>query len=331
MAARASPTKTAAVGFIVGRSMDWGDDPHSDLYVFPAGMKRDGGIGENSLEWTSKYGSLIVSFYDIATVDGMNEAGLVGNHLYLAEADYGDPAANAKPAMSIGAELQYLLDNFATVADAVQAMQDPAYHVVAPKLPNGRAASAHIALTDATGDNAIFEWIDGELVIHHSADYRVMTNSPPFDEQLAIDAYWQEIGGMTFLPGTYRAADRFVRTSFNLAVAPKHTDPRLAASTVFSIIRSASVPLGISDPEAPNISTTLWRTVSDIPRMRYYFESAYSPNVFWIDFEKLDLSPGAPSCGSISRGTRSSMARRRPRSSPPSRSSGFLPRPAPPL
>ena len=44
-----------------------------------------------------------------------------------------------------------------------------------------------------------------------------MTNSPAYDQQLALDAYWKEIGGLVFLPGTNRASDRFARASFFLS------------------------------------------------------------------------------------------------------------------
>ncbi|WP_239033277.1 hypothetical protein [Leptothermofonsia sichuanensis] len=43
-------------------------------------MTRNGAaVGPNSMRWISKYGSLIVSGYNISTVDGMNEPGLVVN------------------------------------------------------------------------------------------------------------------------------------------------------------------------------------------------------------------------------------------------------------
>ena len=77
---------------ITGRSMDWGEDMQSNMWVLPRGMKRDGMGGKNSISWESKYGSLIVSGYDIGTADGMNEKGLVVNLLALAESDYGKPA-----------------------------------------------------------------------------------------------------------------------------------------------------------------------------------------------------------------------------------------------
>ena len=61
---------------IVARSMDWVEDPGSEIWVFPRGMKRSGNAGPTSLEWTSKHGSVGVSFYGVATVDGINEQGV---------------------------------------------------------------------------------------------------------------------------------------------------------------------------------------------------------------------------------------------------------------
>ncbi len=282
---------TGDASYIVGRTMDWMEDPGTDLWAFPRGMSRDGSAGQGSVKWTSKHGSVISSFYNLATVDGMNDAGLVANVLYLVEADYGDAAASKKPKLSIGAWAQYVLDNYATVADAVAALKKEPFVLIAPDLPGGRKAAGHLA--DASGDSAIFEYLGGKLVIHHGPQYRVMTNSPPYDQQLAINAYWKTVGGLEFLPGTARASDRFARMSWNLDAAPKEKDPRLATATVFSLIRAISVPLGIADPKEPNIASTIWRTVSDSKAKRYYFESAYSPSIFWVDIDKMKLDAGA--------------------------------------
>ena len=74
---------------IVARSMDWMEDPGSEIWVFPRGLKRSGNAGPKSLQWTSRFGSVGVSFYGVATVVGINEKGLVAYTLYLAESDYG--------------------------------------------------------------------------------------------------------------------------------------------------------------------------------------------------------------------------------------------------
>lgn len=280
--------------YYVGRSMDWAEETGTDLWAFPAGMARDGGVGATSLAWTSKYGSVISGFYNVASVDGMNDAGLAGNVLYLAESDYGDAQTSGKPLISVGAWLQYVLDNYATVAEAVAALEQEPFAIVAPILPNGVAASGHLSIADRTGDSAIFEYIGGKLTIHHNPKYTVMTNSPVFDQQLAITTYWDSVGGTNFLPGTTRAADRFARMSWMLNAVPTGAEPALANASVLSLMRAISVPLGIKDPKLPNIAPTRWRTVADLNAGRYFFESAHSPSVFWVDLGKLNLKPGAP-------------------------------------
>ena len=286
--------ETGTGSFITGRSMDWRDvTMESDLWVFPRGMPRNGGVGEGSATWTSKYGSVIVAIYNLATSDGMNEAGLAGNMLYLVESTFGDPAARAKPLISVGAWLQYMLDNFATVAEAVAAMADDPLTIISGDAPNGAPANVHLALSDAAGDSAILEFVGGKLTIHHGRDYRVMTNSPTYDQQLAINGYWDLVGGRSFLPGTVNAADRFARASYNLKTAAPLKDRRAALASVFSQIRAISTPLGMSDPDKPNISSTLWRTVAEHEHRRYYFDSVINPSVFWVDLGDFDLGEGA--------------------------------------
>lgn len=279
---------------MTARSMDWKEDLQSNLWIFPRGMERSGEVGKNPLRWTSKYGSVIASAYEMSSTDGMNEKGLVANLLWLAESSYPEWEGK-KPGLTVAAWVQYVLDNFATVGEAVSFIEKETFQVVSDMMPDGsRMATLHLAISDATGDNAIFEYIDGKLQIHHDRSYQVMTNSPIFEQQLALNDYWKNIGGLTFLPGTNRAADRFVRASYYINVIPQATDRRTAISSVFSVIRNVSVPLGISTPNEPNISSTRWRTVSDQKNMMYYFESTLSPNIFWVNFENVDFSKGAP-------------------------------------
>ncbi|MBF0766041.1 linear amide C-N hydrolase [Parabacteroides goldsteinii] len=279
---------------LTARSMDWKEDTRSNLWIFPRGMKRNGEIGKNPLEWTSKYGSVVASAYDICSTDGMNEKGLVANLLWLAESEY-PQWDGKKPGLSIAAWVQYILDNFATVDEAVSYVEKGTFEVVSDMMPDGtRMATLHLSISDADGDNAIFEYIGGELKIHHDKSYQVMTNSPVFDQQLALNDYWKNIGGTTFLPGTNRAADRFVRASFYINAIPKVADTRTAVASVFSVIRNTSVPLGITTPNEPNISSTRWRTVSDQKNKVYFFESTIQPNVFWVNLQDVDFSEKAP-------------------------------------
>jgi choloylglycine hydrolase len=184
-----------------------------------------------------------------------------------------------------------VLDNFATVDDAVKALSANPFTIVTDKVPGeSRLATLHLSMSDASGDSAIIEYIDGKQVIHHSREYQVMTNSPTFDEQLALHSYWTQIGGTVMLPGTNRASDRFTRAAFYINAIPKSEEPVEALASVFSVIRNTSVPFGITTPDQPNISSTRWRTVADHKRKLYFFESALTPNIFWVDLNTIDFS-----------------------------------------
>ena len=278
---------------VTGRTMDWKEDLKSNIYVFPRGIERAGADKGNTIHWKSKYGSVITAGYDIGTSDGMNEKGLVANLLYLTESDYYRPN-DTRPAMGISIWTQYVLDNFATVDEAVKELSKETFRIDAPDMPNGAKSTLHLAISDASGNSAIFEYIKGKLIIHEGKEYQVMTNSPSYEQQITLNNYWQQIGGLVMLPGTNRAVDRFVRASFYINVIPQTDNQREAVAGVFSVIRNVSVPLGISTPAQPNISSTRWRTVADQKNKVYFFESTITPNVFWINMKDLDFSAGAP-------------------------------------
>lgn len=276
---------------MTARSMDWKTDVRTNLWILPRGIARSGEAGPNSIKWTATYGSVVATGYDISTTDGLNEAGLNANLLWLVESEY--PVFDrSKPGLTIAAWAQYVLDNFATVAEAVAALEKEPFTIVTDAVPGEqRLATLHLSLSDASGDSAIVEYIKGKQVIHHGRQYQVMTNSPVYDEQLALSAYWKQIGGTTFLPGTNRAADRFARASFYVNAIPKDENPNRALASVFSVIRNVSVPYGITTPDQPNISSTRWRIVVDHARKLYFFESALTPNTFWVDLKTIDFSP----------------------------------------
>ncbi|WP_151707362.1 linear amide C-N hydrolase [Acinetobacter sp. TUM15064] len=278
---------------ITARSMDWKSDVGTNLWILPNNVKRNGMAGPKSIRWTSKYGSVVATGYDISTTDGVNEKGLMANLLWLVESEYPNVKTAKKPPLSISLWAQYVLDNYATVHEAIQALEKEPFIVVTDQVPGEkRLATLHLSISDATGDSAIIEYINGKQVIHHGRQYQVMTNSPTFDQQLALNSYWKQIGGTTMLPGTNRASDRFARASFYINAIPKNATPDHSLASVFSVIRNTSVPFGLNTEEEPNISSTRWRTVVDHKRSLYFFESAVSPNVFWVDLKEINFKDG---------------------------------------
>lgn len=280
---------------LTGRNMDWTEKMGTQLYVMPKGIERDGLTDTNSVKWTSKYGSVVAVVWAGGTADGLNEAGLGANLLYLAESKYGD-SDPAREGIAVSLWTQYYLDNFATVAEAVAATKSIDVRGI-EILYKGKPLDAplHMSLSDATGDSAVIEILDGKTVIHHGPQYTVMTNSPTYDEQLVLLKQYEGLGGKKPLPGTAEAEDRFARAAYYVTKLPeKPASYQQAVAGVLSVMRNAATPIGANDSDRPNVAGTLWRTVLDHTNKRYYFEFADMPNVVWIDLDKLNLNEGAP-------------------------------------
>lgn len=280
---------------IVGRNMDWPEDTSSNFWVFPRGMVRDGLAENNPARWTSKYGSMILSVYDVGTADGINEKGLIANLLYLSESDFGTRDTKL-PGIAVSLWAQYFLDNFATVNEAVESLRKNPIQILNASVHTAVGAkegTVHLAISDKTGDTAVIEYIAGEPKIYHSKDYKVMTNSPPFDEQLNGLKQYKGFGGDKDLPGTTAAADRFVRAAFYEERLPKTTDYREAIAGVLSVMRNVSQPFGDPDPVRPYTSTTRWRVVADLTKGTYFYENTMSPNIVWVQTAKLNFKQGS--------------------------------------
>jgi len=272
--------------------MDFHMDLLTNLWKMPRGIERKDGVNGN-LTWKAKYGSVIATAFDLIATDGMNEEGFAGHILWLTESDYGTPA-DSDVQLSQSIWLQYYLDNFATVAEAVEWTNSTGVLVSQLFDPTGHLVPAlHLALNDATGDSAIIEYVGGKPHVYHSRDYKVMTNSPTFDKQLELVKEVKGLGGDKPLPGSTLASDRFARASYYVEhqVQPKSQLQAMAA--MFSIIRNAAQPFRTPEPGKPDASQTIWQVVADMTNKRYAFESTTRPNIVWIDFEKLSFAEGS--------------------------------------
>lgn len=285
------PDASGAV--IVGRNMDFRRDLATNLWIQPRGVARADGV-YGKLTWTSTYGSVVAAAFDIVSVDGVNEAGLAGHVLWLAEAEFGVPD-QSRTQLGQTMWLQYFLDNFATVADAVAWIEQSNVQVVQMDDPTGGDPPAlHLALNDATGDSAIIEYIGGEPQVYHSREYQVMTNSPTFDKQLELVKEIQGLGGDKPLPGSTDPTDRFARATYYLTRLAQPQTESEAIAAMFSVIRNVAQPFRIPDPDKPYASQTIWQTVADLTNKRYVFESTTRPNIVWVDLADIDFSESGP-------------------------------------
>jgi choloylglycine hydrolase len=273
--------------------MDFHKDLMTNLWTQPKGINRDDGV-QGALRWTSKYGSIVATAFDMISVDGLNEAGLAGHILWLAESDYGTPD-NSRTQLSQAIWMQYFLDNFSTVAEAVEWIEQSDIQVVQMMDPTGGVPPAiHLALDDATGDSCIIEYSEGRAKVYHSRDYRVMTNSPTYDQQLELVKTISGLGGDQPIPGSTLASDRFARAAYYVSRLDQPQNQLQAIAAMFSVIRNVAQPFRIPDPGKPDASQTLWQTVTDLTNRRYVFESTTRPNIVWVDLSSLNLAEGAP-------------------------------------
>ena len=290
---------TNNLAVVVGRSMDWPESTQPMLAILPRGVQRDGGkvgpievVKENPLKWISKYGSVVATIYDAGSVDGLNEKGLGMNLLFLTATDYG-PRDLSKAGVQSMLWGQYFLDNAETVKEALELMTN-----IQPVMVEhaGHNSSVHLTLEDETGDSAVVEYIKGKPKIYHGHQYQVMTNDPPYEQQLAHMEKFDFTNATreTALPGNVDPISRFVRAHYFLQTLREPKDGQEAIATIISIARNASVPFNAPYKTPGTIYNTEYRTVLDLTNRRYFFELTTSPNVVWVELMKFDLSPGSP-------------------------------------
>lgn len=195
---------------LTGRNMDWYEDMESNIWFFPANTTRivplPPQLAIAPLTWPILHASVITTAYDMGTVDGMNDAGLVANILYLQEADYGPLVFQGRNLMPVSAWAQWVLDNYETVDEAIAGLEERNFLILSVEDKQGQPPTKlHMSISDKFGGSAIVEYVNGELKIHkYNRDddsigetgsdrdtdpnlydihrYQVMTNSPPMDE-----------------------------------------------------------------------------------------------------------------------------------------------------
>lgn len=286
------------VGVLVGRTMDWPESTEPRITVLPRGMSRSGArigkdvvVTQNPATWTSKYASMVTTVYGIGTADGFNERGVGVHMLYLNATDFG-PRDTRKAGIHAGLWGQYVLDNASSVSEALTILNGVQPVMVEAR---GRKATVHLAIEDGTGDSAIVEYIGGKPVVHHGREFRIMTNDPTYDQQLALlrsKDFSHPTSDMP-LPGNVNAVDRFQRAAYYVALLPTPKDERQAVAATMAIARNVSVPFG-APYKGFGIYNTEYRTVMNLSNKRYFFELTTSPNVFWADLAKFRTSPGSP-------------------------------------
>lgn len=278
---------------VVARTVDLYVSDNPLLVTHPRGTQHNGEAGENSISWKSKYGNLVVTAFHTNTAsDGLNEKGLAAHLLYLSGTKY-PTTDKTKPQISNGMWAQYVLDNYATVDEALKGMKN--LQIIATKI-NNKEWPLHLTLEDRSGDSAIIEFIDGKMKVYHGSQYQIMTNEPAYNIQLSHLKRYQGFGGKLALPGDPDPLSRFVRVAAYLKTSPNAQNELEAIANILSVIRTAMTPFGAIDTSGHKTEdawATRWVSVADLTNDIYYFNSTSAPNIIWVDLNKINFKEGA--------------------------------------
>lgn len=301
--------------FVNGRSMEFTAVqsmitacPREQKIASPAPNQHTG------ISWTSKYGYLAISCLGIdAVVDGLNEAGLSFNVLWMPNSKYQEvPAGQEDRALLIDRIGDWILGNFSTVDEVKEALP----HVIIW----GRFIKEinmvpliHIAIHDHTGKSLVIEFIDGQQKVHDNP-IQVLTNYPAFEWHVdnlrnyvharAADAPPMSFNGLSLhvlgqgsgmlgIPGDWMSASRFVKMAiFKHFICPGNNAME-AVNAAEHLLNTVDIPLGdIRNEETGEFWRTQWITIKDLTNKVLYYRTFDNLSLRSIDLKALNLSPG---------------------------------------
>lgn len=278
--------------YIIGRTLDWKTPIPTNLYVYPKGMVKVSSSRPGAFSWTSKYGAVYAVGYDAGITEGMNEAGLSVNSLFCKTATFSNEETSGRRPISLSVFVAWILDNCATTEEAVNLLSPQDFTLSGSDFDGGTETKLHFGITDRQGNTAIVEFTNGYLKIYNPGEIKAMSNDPDWPAMEAIVNYWGNIGGINMLPGTVKSPDRCVRGNFFVKNVDKVAAPDLGASIVRSVMANVSVPYLYTVNGEPNVSSTQWRSLSNLRDLRYYFDIVTNSGFYYIDLGKCDLRKG---------------------------------------
>jgi len=264
-------------GTFYAANLDYFIRPDGLVFINRRGISKES-ITKSSIakseKWVSKYGSVTFNVAGRGFVwGGMNEAGLVITMLELKDAKFPEP--DTRPPLDIGVWTQYVLDTCSTVQEVI----DVDSRVRPASVGN---PPQHWMVTDATGNTAALEYLDGRFVVYTGQDLpiRAMSNMP---YGLALEAYNR--GGHPWWrwssnPG--QSAERFAAAARRM----QNFDPAGGINVIDYSFHTLSKVVAAAH--------TKWSVVYDIAKRGVWFGSAASPTGKYISLKSFDLSCGAP-------------------------------------
>lgn len=306
---------------LVTRSMEFGTPLNSSLRSSPRERVFNSTTPNNKpgLSWVAKYGYLYVDGFNVdASFDGMNEAGLTFEYLYLpGETQYQTiPDGKDNQTVPYTQFGDWVLSNFQTIDEVKQALANIyVSNQIIPQLGTA-ILPAHASIRDASGKGIVVEFYNDKINVYDNIG--VMTNSPKYDWHITnlqnyinlspynpnpisangiIYSATGQGAGSVGLPGDSSPPSRFVKISFMV----KNVYPAQNANDVLNlaqhIINNVDLPAGfarsVSDGQT-STDTTQWVVFKDVTHKIFYYRTYGDMTVKMVDMNKVNFAKDGP-------------------------------------
>jgi choloylglycine hydrolase len=311
--------------FVNGRSMEFGRDLHTQIFVRGSGVVHTlvGLEAGEELATTPKYGYVGTSSFGLPFVtDGINTQGLSAGALWLPGSQY-QPKSSSPTAQNVlmAFFVDWLLGHCATVADVKAAFAADTVRVVGDGFL-AKMGPLHFPVHDASGASLVIEFIDGLPQLYDN-QVRVLTNLPTFPWQTANLGLYAHLSpwdtdsatlgaltlkapgsasgnpgipghgsGLAGIPGNYQPASRFVRTAYMKEFALPAATADDAVVQAFHLLNGVDIVKGAARAKGlfgTEYDITQWVVVKDLTNRRLFIRMYGSPLVYSVDLKAIDF------------------------------------------
>lgn len=219
--------------------------------------------------WISKYGSVTFNNFAKDFPDGgMNEVGL---YIWEMNDQTEYPSNNKLPKLNQMNWMQYILDNFSTLDEAINS----AYEFEID------GWGWHFFIGDAQGNTAAVEFIDGKVVIHKNDEMPVPgLFNEPYKRELELLKYYKGYGGKYEIDYNSPEVPRFAKTAKLISEFDPSMNPIDYGFNMLKTIQVSDVPE--------------WSILFDVKNMNVYFRTRLNPEIKSFSMNSVYFSNTSP-------------------------------------
>jgi len=226
-------------------------------------------LNQSSHCWISRYGSVTFNAFGRDLPDGgMNEVGL---YIWEMSANTDYPKDDSLPKLNQMHWMQYILDNYSTVEEAIQCASEIEID----------GWGWHFFVGDAKGNTAAIAFIEGEVVANKGEDMPVPgLFNLPYNRELEYLKYYKGFGGLYEPDLSDPRVPRFVKTAVMIR---DYKPTQNIVDYGFEMLDTLKVH---DIPE--------WSIVFDVRKRNVYFKTRINPEIKSFSMDEIDFSNNSP-------------------------------------